>query len=173
MPNHVRTVIKISKIKPDDISLILNLLATKEKGQIIIDFDKIKPEPRTINNCPEDYRITSAKEAYIEENDERPWFNWYTWRISHWGTKWEAYDGYTVIGKTYIKFIFSTAWSLADPIIQKLASLGYDIDVKYADEAYGSNCGKLTYTSEQGWAYWNEFELKDPVRFARDLWNRY
>lgn len=173
MSNHVRTVIKISKINPDDVSLILNLLATRQEGRIIIDFDKIIPEPRTIDNCPEDYRIESTEDAYIEEIDERPWFNWYKWRLRYWGTKWGAYDGYTVIGKTYIKFVFNTAWSLAYPIIQKLASLGYDIDVKYADEDYGNNCGRLTYANELGWTHWDESELKDSVKFARDLWSRY
>lgn len=73
----------------------------------------------------------------------------------------------------FIKFVFNTAWSLAYPIIQKLASLGYDIDVKYADEDYGNNCGRLTYTNELGWTHWDESELKDSVKFARDLWSRY
>ena len=54
--------------------------------------------------------------------------------------------------------------------MQKLALMGYNIEIKYADEDLGSNCGKLTYTSEQGWTHWDESELKDPVRFAREVW---
>ena len=179
MPNHVRTVIKISKLKKDDIDIVLNLIATKledpdypdeVKDDYVIDFNKIIPEPTTIEECPEECRVKSAKEAHISEDEARPWFNWYEWHCTYWGTKWGAYDGYTIIGKSFIQFVFSTAWSLAYPVIQKLALMGYNIEVKYADEDIGSNCGKLTYTSEQGWTHWDESELKDPVRFAREVW---
>ena len=145
----------------------------KPEGEYFIDFNKIIPEPTAIEECPEDYRVKSAKEAHISEDEARPWFNWYKWHCTYWGTKWGAYDCYTIIGKSFIQFVFSTAWSLAYPVMQKLALMGYNIEVKYADEDYGNNCGKLTYTSEQGWTHWDESELKDPVRFARDLWNNY
>ena len=86
MPNHVRTVIKISKLKKDDIDIVLNLIATKledpdypdeVKDDYVIDFNKIIPEPTTIEECPEDCRVKSAKEAHISEDEARPWFNWY------------------------------------------------------------------------------------------------
>ena len=143
MPNHVRTIVKINKLKKDDIDIILNLIATKledpdypdeVKDDYVIDFNKIIPEPTTIEECPEECRVKSAKEAHISEDEARPWFNWYEWRCTYWGTKWGAYDGYTIIGKSFIQFVFSTAWSLAYPVIQKLALMGYNIEVKYADE---------------------------------------
>lgn len=173
MPNYVRNVIKISNIKKEDVSLILNLLASKIEDKIVIDFDKIIPEPRTIDKCPEDCRIESAKEAHIEEDKDRPWFNWYMWHSKYWGTKWEACDGYTLTGKTWIKFIFSTAWSAPTPIILKLSKLGYNLHVRYADEDYGSNCGTITYSRELGWDHTSNSELTNPERFARELWNRY
>ena len=174
MPNHVRTIVKINKLKKDDIDIVLNLIASPlsehRPTEYVIDFNKIIPEPTTIEECPEEYRVKSAKEAHISEDEARPWFNWYEWRIDHWGTKWGAYDRHTVIGKSFIQFVFSTAWNLAYPVIQKLALMGYDIEVRYADEDYGVNCGKLTYTSEQGWTHWDEHELKDSERFAREVW---
>lgn len=179
MPNHVKSIIKISKLKKDDIDIILNLIATcshspeKPEDEYIIDFNKIIPEPETKDECPEDCIVASAKKAHIEEDSKRPWFDWYTWHNKYWGTKWEAYDAYTIIGKSYIQFIFSTAWSIPIPIIKKLALIGYNLNIKYADEDYGSNCGRITYSSEQGWQHENESELKDPVRFAKALWNRY
>lgn len=174
MPNHVRTIVKLSKLK--DPQVILNLVATcsrspeKPEEEYFIDFNKIIPEPKTIEECPEDCVVASAKEAHMQEDEERPWFNWYKWHNVYWGTKWGAYDAYTIIGKSYVQFVFSTAWSLAYPIIHKLDLLGCNIDVKYADEDTGNNCGRLTYTSEQGWTHWDESELKDPVRFANRVW---
>ena len=179
MPNHVRTVIKISKLKKDDIDIILNLLASPmttstdpiEKTEYVIDFNKIIPEPRFESECPDEYKVN--KSSSIEILKDKPWFNWYKWHIDHWGTKWDAYDCYTKIGKSYIQFVFSTAWAAPMPIIYKLGILGYDIEVKYADEDYGVNCGRMKYTSEQGWQHFGSLDLKDPVRFARDLWNKY
>lgn len=179
MPNHVRSVIKINKLKKDDIDLILKLVATcsrspeKPEGEYFIDFDKIIPEPRTIDECPEDCVVASAKEAGIEEDEDRPWFNWYKWHNLYWGTKWGAYDAYTIIGKSYVQFVFSTAWNIPMPILRKLALLGYNIEGKYADEDYGHNCGTYSYSNEQDWIFNDESSLKDPVRFARDLWNKY
>lgn len=148
MPNHVRTVIKISKLKKDDIDIVLNLLATKlddpelpDREDWAIDFNKIIPEPEDESECPDKYKVN--KDSHVELRKEKPWFNWYKWHIDHWGTKWGAYDCYTKIGKSYIKFVFSTAWTAPMPIIYKLSVLGYDIEVKYADEYYGVNCRKI------------------------------
>lgn len=177
MPNHVRNVIKISKIKPEEIDMVLDMIATTlddpefPDKQYMIDFDKIIPEPRDESECPNEYKVN--KESRIELLKDKPWFDWYKWHIDHWGTKWGAYDCYTKVGKTTITFVFSTAWSFAYPVIKKLEVLGYDILVRYADEDYGSNCGRLTYTREQGWTHWDESDLKDPVGFARNLWHTY
>ena len=179
MPNHVKTVIKISKIKPEEIEMVLDMTATPMCApapvigdmDYMIDFNKIIPEPVDESKCPDDFKVN--KESHIEILKDRPWFDWYKWRLANWGTKWNAYDGYTKIGKTYIMYVFNTAWAVTLPIIKKLSVLGYPIEVKYADEDYGTNCGRLKYTSEQGWTHWNSLSMKNPVRFARDLWNNY
>ena len=177
MPNHVRNVVKISKIKPEEIDMVLDMITmtlddpTFPDQQYMIDFDKIIPEPRDESECPDEYKVN--KSSSIEILKDKPWFNWYKWHINHWGTKWGAYNCYTEIGKTWIMLVFSTAWTAPIPIIYKLAVLGYNIEVRYADEDYGVNCGRMKYTSEQGWMQWDESELKNPVRFARDLWNNY
>ena len=147
MSNHVRNVIKISKIKPEEIEMVLDMIATTlddpefPDKQYMIDFDKIIPEPKDEFECPDEYKVN--KESHIESLKDKPWFNWYKWHIDHWGTKWGAYNGYTKIGKTYTLFAFNTAWAVPIPIIQKLGVLGYPIEVKYADEDYGVNCRKI------------------------------
>lgn len=179
MPNHVRTIVKINKLKKDDIDIVLNLVATcshspeKPEGEYFIDFNKIIPEPTTIEECPEDCRVKSEKEAHISEDEARPWFNWYKWHCTYWGTKWGAYDCYTIIGKSFIQFVFSTAWNVAQPIIERLSLLGFPLEVKYADEDWGSNCGVVTWSHEQGWEIQFAKDMCNPERFARELWNKY
>ena len=61
------------------------------------------------------------------------------------------------------------------PVIKRLKILGYDFDIRWADEDYGSNCGKISYkASEQDWhEAWEKDAYKDPDRFARNLWRDY
>lgn len=179
MPNHVRNVLKFKKLKSDDIDFILNTIATDSEGDAegvypagkIIDFDRIIPEPKEESECPDEFKVN--KDSHISPDAERPWFDWYRWRIHYWDTKWGAYDCYTIIGKSYIIFVFSTAWSMAYPVMEKLQLLGYEFELKYADEDYGANCGRLTYSSEQGLNRYDESSFKKPSQWARDLWNRY
>lgn len=184
MPNHVKNVVRFKNLKTkNDIDFILNTIATKLDDpdypktlppEYIIDFDKIIPEPRTIEECPAE--CIATKESHISEDEERPWFNWYQWHIANWGTKWNAYSGYTKIGKTQIAFVFNTAWAPPMPVFERLRLLGYDIDIKYADEDYGNNCGALTYSvKDKCWDEYTEdsYRMKNPDKFARNLWDRY
>ena len=172
MINSIKTIVKLSKIKPEDIKTILDMTTIRTgERKYAINFDKIIPEPMEESECPDEYKLN--KDTHIEILTERKWFNWHKWHMDYWGTMWEAYNCYTNVGKTYIMFIFHTAWTVPIPIIKKLSVLGYPIDVKYASEEYGINCGKLKYTREQGWTHQNSLDMKNPVRFARDLWNNY
>ena len=174
MANHIKTVIKFKNLKKQDIDLLLDLLAVPpEDSSYEIDFNKIIPEPEYESECPDMYKVN--KDSHIEILESKPWFDWYDWHTVYWGTKWNAFNCYTIIGKTFLTFVFETAWNVALPIIYKLDILGYDIDVAYADENYGNNCGKMKYTKgESGWDEYDEFDgIKNPVQFARNLWNKY
>ena len=67
--------------------------------------------------------------------------DWYSWRITKWGTKWNASDVYA--DDDMIEF--NTAWSCPLPILDKLAELCHKHNVyftgKWADEDMGSNAG--------------------------------
>lgn len=185
MPNIIKNVLKIKNLKQEEIDIVLNLLTSPatiptdpiEKTEYVIDFDKIIPEPRTIEDCSPEFRIPEEKrdKPGIEITDDRNWFDWYTWRVHYWGTKWGAYDAYTEIGKSYIIFVFNTAWSYPEPIIDKLHLLGYELEYRYADEDIGNNCGRITYSSKQGWDIQNDdtHSLSSPRNFARRLWEKY
>lgn len=176
MPNHVRNVIKIKGIPEDKIEYVLHKLARKYhseytgKEEYIIDFDLIIPEPKLKRDCPAKYIVNS--ESHVEEVDDKPWFNWYDWRIAYWGTKWNAYEGYTKIGKTQLTFVFSSAWSAPFNIYNKLYELGYDIEAKYADEDIGNNCGKIIW--KDGILDVKRYpKTKSADDFARYIWDNY
>lgn len=57
---------------------------------------------------------------------------WYSWRLHHWGTKWDCYDVYLPFEKSIqvrgknpkkgkFQIVFDTAWSPPNPIFQELA----------------------------------------------------
>ena len=171
LPNHIFNKWKISHIPQDKLQYILDKLTiVTEDGNRIIDFDLIIPEPRYKKDCPKDCIVN--KDSHVMEDKDRDWFDWYAWRNKYWNTKWGAYDGYTYTGKTYIIMYFQTAWSFAGPVATKLAELGYDLDLQYADEDYGSNCGRLQYNAEtKEWTRWSMDELKpNPGAWAKRLW---
>ena len=119
MPNHVKNVLQFNGIRKPDIDILINMLTTKDKdGTPFIDFNKIIPEPRVKSECPKDCLVN--KDSHIMEYEDRPWFDWYTWHNKYWGTKWNAYDGYTLNTDISVTFVFSTAWCAPYPIIEKL-----------------------------------------------------
>lgn len=178
IPNHIRNVVKIKGIPKDKIDYILNKVAVKYKSEMtgndewIMDFDLVIPEPRFKKDCPKQFYVNS--ESHVKEDEDRPWFNWYDWHCTYWGTKWNAYDGYTKIGKTQLTFVFSTAWSAPFPVYAKLCELGYDLDIRYADEDIGVNCGQVIYNAkEDDVDHFNSMHLSNPERFARYIWDNY
>lgn len=170
MPNHVIHKLKFKGLKPEDKEFIINTITTEvEDNPFAIDFDKIIPEPRTIDECEEDCRVN--KDSHIESDDDRPWFDWYHWRVRHWGTKWGAYECITTVGKTQIIFEFQTAWSPPIPILQKLTLLGYDFECRYADEDLGNNCGIINYNHhEKELSEQTEYAIPNSRAWARRLW---
>lgn len=111
--------------------------------------------------------LTEALENYI-----KGFFNikrykardWYDWSIENWGTKWNAYDD--VIDDDVIEF--STAWSTPLPVLVEVSKRlkNVEINVDYADEDIGSNCGTLEILNGEV----NEFEPENPREFACNLW---
>ena len=178
MPNYIKNVWKISKLKENS-DYILNKLTrySPEDNTYKMDFDLIIPEPRFKQDCPKDCIRTSC--SYIQEDETRPWFDWYAWHNSYWGVKWNACDAYCEQSSTWIKIIFSTPWSFPTPIAEKVIELakaeGLDLDLRYADEDLGSNCGRITYCShtDEINKYYNTDLSSDTVKWAERLWENY
>lgn len=92
--------------------------------------------------------------------------DWYDWSIENWGTKWNAGD--TVVDSDVIEF--QTAWSTPIPVFVELSKRlkNVEINVDYADEDIGSNCGSLLIINGNV----HEFEPVNSEEFACNMWGR-
>lgn len=90
--------------------------------------------------------------------------DWYDWSIKNWGTKWNAGD--TVVYSDVIEF--QTAWSTPIPVFVELSKRlkNVEINVDYADEDIGSNCGSLLIINGNV----HQFEPDNPREFACNMW---
>ena len=114
MPNWITNVITIKTKQPKS---ILEQLFTGGR----FDFNKLIPQPLTKQECPRD--CYNTPDSHIEEDEERPWFDWYHWNNKYWGTKWGACDtAYNIEGNKII-ISFDTAWAPPMPILKKLKEL--------------------------------------------------
>ena len=93
--------------------------------------------------------------------------DWYDWNRANWGTKWDAYEPYVNAMTDEIFLSFMTAWSTPEHIFKKLAEQYPDllIEIEYADEDLGSNCGSYSYVDGK-WDY-NIGNLE----FACQMWD--
>lgn len=147
MPNHISNRVQIKSLnddwrKEEEAFKQLEALMKTEKSPF--DFNVLIP-------YPEQYSILDKVRNEAEKNGTK-WsdlpkdgFNQggYEWCRDHWGTKWDAYD----IGFDYDSVYFQTAWSTPLPIWAELSKRFPDLrlEVEYADEDIGSNCGRLAY----------------------------
>lgn len=93
-----------------------------------------------------------------------------------WGTKWNACDQ---LVEAPVQAKFDTAWSFPEPIFLKLSSMFPDasIELVYADEDIGSNCGSVTFKGGQavfrdessGWNSMSEADQKKWQAFAYEV----
>lgn len=144
MPNHVTNQIKFFG-EQIDINRVLTLISNKDT---CIDFNKIIPMPDTVYMGE-----LGPEERKLYGNN-----NWYDWRISHWGTKWNAYD--TSYDADENILMFDTAWSCPFPILEKLSDICAEFNVefegKWADEDCGCNVG--TFDGGENGCYYEYVE---------------
>ncbi len=129
MPNHVTNRIKFLG-NQEGIDRVLQLIKSDDK---CISFDKIIPMPDNI------YRGDLGK----REMELYGSANWYDWSISHWKTKWDAYN--SSFNESDNTLWFDTAWSCPIPVLEKLAKIccqnGIEFEGEWADEDCGCNVG--------------------------------
>lgn len=132
--------VDIEKLKQLD-SNIKEYLATDKKDRESLKFYHsicdIDFEGLGIHNLEELGR------TYIDNVRKYGESNWYDWHNKNWGTKWNACET-LVIDENNVEF--QTAWSTPEPIIKELSKKYHTrVEVFYADEDLGSNCGSYVY----------------------------
>ena len=109
------------------------------------------------------HNLEELGRTYIKNIQDYGESNWYDWHNKNWGTKWNACET-IVLNENEVEF--QTAWSTPEPIIKAISKKYHTrVEVEYADEDLGSNCGSYVY---------NCGELVDDVNgdyeFACEAW---
>lgn len=98
---------------------------------------------------------------------------WYDWRISNWGTKWNAY-GYTQAiyhNSECLEIGFLTAWTPPHPIVHALSCTYPDLVFahRWADEDIGNNCGERLYGHGQLLCTYIPETRKESIEYAAEV----
>lgn len=132
MPNHITNRLTIFGTAKQ-VERVLDFIKVERSdenqevfGLGTIDFNKITPMPPW---------VFTGEGGY-----------WYTWCVSNWGTKWNAYgqpDNRNAKNTIY----FLTAWACPVDLIKKLSWIFPEIEVEiaWADEDLAYNLGTITF----------------------------
>ena len=125
MPNWVYITLNMKDVAKEDLFEEYESRVTK-KMEKTLDFNKIIPEPTDIDEYLDAGYKPRDPGGCIQEDDDRPWFDWYHWHINEWGTKWNSCYGRIDDDDT---IYFETAWGAPDPIFEKLSKMYPDRDI--------------------------------------------
>lgn len=172
MPNHVTNNLTISGKDEEVLKCLSEIKGEKEEQYI--DFNTFAPIPKELEGTQSPTKIITQEEYDKQEEriakgelteNEQKWVlsrgltkelseqykkqfgadNWYDWNIQNWGTKWNAYEQYSI--KDSYSISFQTAWGTPFNAIQKLSAKYPTLrfDIEYCDEDFGSNVGVYTF----------------------------
>lgn len=149
MPNHVSNRIELKSFDDDwkkEEAAFEQLQSMMKTEQHPFDFNVLIPYPEPFKSL--DDARHEAEERGVKWQELPPdGYNQggYDWCIKHWGTKWNAYD----VGFDYAAAYFCTAWNTPRPIFVELSKRFPELrlEVEYADEDRGNNCGRLVYVN--------------------------
>jgi len=114
MPNHVSNEIRIICNDEKTYDEFKELVVGEDRE---FDFDRIIPQPDNINPDLDHNKKDFGHGLTTSTTD------WYNWRCTNWGTKWNAYEIEVDWDEEYkecIEINFQTAWSPPEPIYFKL-----------------------------------------------------
>lgn len=103
-----------------------------------LKFSFIEAQGRDITS--DDYKkyMTNLLKGFFNEK-RYGYTSWYEWSYANWGTKWDALT--EVQCSDGSSYCFQTAWSCPTPVFNKLASMGVEFILAWADEDKGHNLG--------------------------------
>ena len=94
------------------------------REELIAWFEQEKPE------------VLMLGRQYRENEHRHGARTWYDWRITHWGTKWNAYEFQLVNEETPFEVAFMSAWDAPHPVIEAFSTRFPEATVRhvYVDE---------------------------------------
>lgn len=96
---------------------------------------------------------------------------WYEWSIQNWVTKWNAHQCfYDEETKT---LSFQTAWSTPLAVAVKLSAMFPDteMEMEYADEDIGHNCGRYIVKGGNVTDFFEPEEGREAYEFSAEVWD--
>jgi len=141
--------------------------------EIRTEFHGTKTVSKWASECDNNHFGDDQAKIWWDNYENYGCFDWYNWRIENWGTKWDACESshcLSLDGLT-LTLDFETAWSTPLEFFSKLSKMYPDakIDVKYADENFGYNCGEYGLCENEP-DYNYEREPENPEEFAHEMW---
>ena len=120
MPNHTDNRVILSHDDSQQIDMIYNIMNTEDTPlcQTLIPMDA---KLLDISGFSDDYKPQG----------------WYSWRLEHWGTKWDIYNATCErMDENTLVLSFDTAWSPPIPVFDKLVDMGFEVNARYLDEGW-------------------------------------
>ena len=133
MPNWCENKLTIDSKNSLDLHVFVEkYLTIKPDGSYTFDFNKVIPEPETLEECPKRY-ILNDDNHYLQLREGKAWFNWYDWHCAKWGSKWNAHDVDVIVDfdACSLTIFYMTAWSPSIPVVQKLMSKNKSLTFRY------------------------------------------
>ena len=114
MPNWCNNTLYIQADSKEDMQELKNLLdetleISKDNNCAIGLLNAIVSMPKELENTKKG-----------SNGDE---YNWYDWRLSNWGTKWDVECFETIMEEDYMVFQFDSAWAPPVPWLEIVAKL--------------------------------------------------
>lgn len=146
MPNWVKQRIVFDST--DDLNKVIKAIKPsiiKEGEPDVFSFDWLIPQPKTIEECPAEFLLNPPT--------EEEFLDWYNWRNTYWGTKWDACEPYIEDNTIW----FDTAWSPAEPIYSAIQDKFPDIHfiAEFAEEQGAFFCGE--FDSDSGYSVFSDY----------------
>lgn len=131
MPNDCTNDLIIRGTHEDLKIFAKNHIKEDSRGIPYFDFDTIIPEPTTPNECEPEYVMKDGETRNLQLNEGKEWFDWYSWHVDHWNTKWNAYDCCITEDYDCLILTYFTAWSPSISVIKKLIEMYPNLSFEY------------------------------------------
>jgi len=117
MPNWCNNTVYLENTDEQAVDALIAVLQTGEDAEI---FQHLRPMP--------------DEDTLPKASSDDPMPAWYRWRLTNWGTKWDAASvQYDITSNTSIRLHFDTAWGPPTDLYEYMTSNGWDIDAYYVE----------------------------------------